>query len=327
LYIGVYVKNRYFNIKNPGTGKTITRPAEADELITTLVPDQRIIDQELWDAAHALRKARSSAKFGKSGYMRASVPRKQHLLSGLLCCGECNGPMSITASSRKGQRVSCSAAYNTGSCKHGKTYDLGKLAAFAVENMDEHLTNPEFLKERAAEKVRDYARLEKENSGARREAEKKFDRLTIKIAKLVRMTVDDDQDDVPEEVRDQLKAMHTERKGLATRIELIKAESNDTALHPQAIKAFAKSVETLATKLKRHPDDDECRIAFGNIIGSVVVHPTANGEPYDISLYARLSAIMGGIDLFSAPRTTKEIVAAQGYPRVSVPADTMKRSH
>jgi hypothetical protein len=88
---------------------------------------------------------------------------------------------------------------------------------------------------------------------------------------LVRMTVDDDQDDVPEEVRDELKAMHTERKGLETRIELIKAESNDTALHPQAIKAFAKSVETLATKLKRYPDDDECRMAFGNIIGRVVV--------------------------------------------------------
>src|SRR5260370_27347800 len=229
--------------------------------------------------------------------MGARVAGEQQRVWGLMWWGECNGAMRIAVSFGKGQGVSCSAAYNTGSCKHGKTYDLGKLAAFAVENMDEHLTNPEFLKERAAEKVRDYARLEKENSGARREAEKKFDRLTIKIAKLVRMTVDDDQDDVPEEVRDQLKAMHTERKGLATRIELIKAESNDTALHPQAIEAFAKSVETLATKLKRHPDDDECRIAFGNIIGSVVVHPTANGEPYDISLYSRLSAIIGGTDI------------------------------
>jgi site-specific DNA recombinase len=327
LYIGIYVKNRYFNIKNPGTGKVITRPAEADELITKPMPELRIIDQELWDAAHALRKARSSTKFGAAGYVCASVPRKRHLLSGLLRCGVCSGPFSITASSRKGQRVSCSAAYNTGSCKHGKTYDLGKLAAFAVEKMDEHLTDPEFLKERAAEKVRDFARLEKENSGARQKAEKEVDRLSIKIAKLVRATIDDDQDDVPEEVREELKAMHTKKKGLLTRIELIKAESNNTALLPSAVKAFAKSVETLATKLKRYPDDAECHMAFGNLVGAVVVHPTANGEAYEISLYARLSAITGGIDLFQTPRTTKEIVAAQGFPRVSVPADTMKRSH
>jgi site-specific DNA recombinase len=327
LYVGIYVKNRFFNIPNPATGKVITRPAEADDLITKPVPHLRIIAQELWDAAHALRKARSSAKFGAAGYVRASVPRKQHLLSGLIRCGVCSGPFSITASSRKGQRVSCSAAYNTGSCKHGKTYDLGKLTAFAVDRMDEHLTDPEFLKERAAERVRNFARLEKENSSARQEAEKKRDRLTIKIAKLVRMTADDDQDEVPAEVSEQLKAWHIERKGLLTRIELIKAESNNTALLPSAIKVFAKGVETLAKKLKRHPDDPECHMAFANIVGGVVVHPTANGERYDISLYARLSAIMGGIDLFPAPSTTKEIVAAQGLPSVSVPADMGKRSH
>ena len=52
----------------------------------------------------------------------------------------------------------------------------------------------------------------------------------------------------------------------------------------EVVEGRHKSVETLATKLKRYPDDDECRMAFGNIIGRVVVHPTANGEPYDISL-------------------------------------------
>jgi site-specific DNA recombinase len=315
LYVGVYLKNRYFNVKNPETGKTITRRAAADDLITTQVPHLRIIDQKLWDAAHALRIERGNKIHGGSGQVqRAVVPRKLHLLSGLLRCGDCNGPMTITASSRIGQRIGCSAAYNARSCKHSKSYDLGKLTALAVDGMCTHLTDPERIKANALAKTLEFARLEKENNGARQGAVKQFDRLNIQIAKLVRMI--DEEDDMPRELLASLKAKEIERKGLEERIRLLGAESNVTTLHPNVIKTFGKSIETLYAKLKRNPDDPECRLAFGNIIDSIVVHPTANAKPYDISLYARLSAIMG-VDLFPKPRTTKEIAAAEGLPRIS----------
>jgi site-specific DNA recombinase len=324
LYIGVYVKNRFKNVKNPETGKVISRPAEPDDLIKVQVPHLRIIDQKSWDAAHALRKARASQKFGASGYVQRSViPRKQHLLAGLLRCADCSGPMSVTASSRIGQRVGCSAAYNSGSCRHGKSYDLGKLTALAVDSMCSHLTDPEFIKEKAREKTLEFARIEKENSSARQAAVKQFDRLNIQIAKLVRAF--DDADDFPTELLASLKAKEIERKGLEERIRLLGSD-NVTALHPHVISAFGKNIETLHAKLKRNPNDPECRLAFGNIIDSIIVHPTGKAQPYDISLYARLSAVMG-IDLFPTPRSSKEIVAAEGLPRVSVPSGVMKRSH
>jgi hypothetical protein len=57
-------------------------------------------------------------------------------------------------------------------------------------------------------------------------------------------------------------------------------------------------------------------MAFGNIIDSIIVHPTGNAKPYDISLYARLSAVMGEFNLFPTPRSNEEIVAAEGLPRI-----------
>jgi site-specific DNA recombinase len=317
LYIGEYVKNRFTNIKNPETGKVIARKADDDDLITAQVPHLRIVDQKLWDAAHAIRKSRGNKIHAASGQSeRAVVPRKLHLLSGLLRCGECNGQMSVTASSRIGQRIGCSASYNTRSCKHSKSYDLGKLTRLAVDSMCSHLVDPEFLKEKAREKTLEFARLERENSGARQTAVRQFDRLNIQIAKLVRM-LDEEEDDLPRELLASLKAKEIERKGLEERIRLLGAESNVTTLHPNVIKAFGKNIETLYEKLKRNPDDPECRMAFGNIIDSIIVHPTGNAKPYDISLFARLSAVMGEFNLFPTPRSNEEIVAEEGLPRIS----------
>src|SRR3981081_518119 len=247
-----------------------------------------------------------------------SFPGNKHLLYGLLRCGECNGQMVV----RSGQRVCCSAAHNHQSCKHGKAYDLAKLIDLAVDSMCTHLVDPEFIKEKARARTVEFARLEKENSGVRQAAEKQHDRLDIQIKKLVRIL--DEEDDIPRELLASLKAKEIERKGLEERIRLLGAESNVTTRHPNVIKAFGKNIETLHAKLKRNPDDEDCRMAFGNIIDSIIVHPTERGNPADVSLYARLSAIMG-VDLFPIARSTKEIVAREGLS-VSLQADMVEQA-
>ena len=57
MYIGELVRNRFKNVKNPETGKRVTRKAPENDLIVTAVPHLRIIDQKLWHAAHAVREA------------------------------------------------------------------------------------------------------------------------------------------------------------------------------------------------------------------------------------------------------------------------------
>jgi site-specific DNA recombinase len=312
LYIGEYVKNRFYNVKNPSTGKRITRKADESDLIVAQVPHLRVVPPELWDAVHKIRTERGIKKF-PGGYLRAAIPRKDHLLSGLARCADCGGAMTVTASSRAGHRVACSSATYRKTCSHTKTYDLGALTSLAIDSMHAHLTDPEFIKEKAEAKAAEFARLAKQESEERKAAQKQLDRLNVQIARLVEAVADSD---APiKELMETIKTKEMERVALQERVRLLGAETNVTVLHPTVLKAFGKNVETLHTMLKKNPKDPDCRMAFANVIDSVVVHRTAKGAAYEISLYARLSAITG-VDLFPVRRSFEEVLAAEGLPRI-----------
>ena len=55
------------------------------------------------------------------------------------------------------------------------------------------------------------------------------------------------------------------------------------------------------------PDTPESRVAFRNLIDSIVVHPTGMRMPYEFTPYARIAAIQG-LNLFPSRRTMKEVV-------------------
>jgi site-specific DNA recombinase len=316
LYLGIYLKNRFFNIKKPGERGVITRKADPSELIRVEVPHLRIVDQALWDAAHAVRKQRGHKKFGSGQIERATVIRRPHLLQNLLRCADCGGAMIRTSTDRNGlTRVACKLGFK-GQCKHGKTYNLDKLTTLAVNSMRSHLTDQEVLKEHAKAKMLERTRLEKQNRSERLEVQKLFDRTSIQLKKLVRAMDDDEGDEIPKSVMDLIRAKEIELKHLAERLKPLEAD-NVTVLQPHALLAFGKSIETLHARLEIDRHDPECRMAFANLIGSVVVHPTGFGQPYDISLYARLSAMGSDFEVFPKSRSTQEIIAAEGFPRTS----------
>jgi site-specific DNA recombinase len=53
LYIGRLVWNRLRYIKDPDTGKRVSRPNAPSEWVTTAVPELRIVDDELWNRVKA----------------------------------------------------------------------------------------------------------------------------------------------------------------------------------------------------------------------------------------------------------------------------------
>ncbi|WP_282078791.1 recombinase family protein [Epibacterium ulvae] len=54
LYIGPQIWNRLRYIKNPETGKRVSRINPEEQWVITEVPDLRVIDQGLWDRVKAL---------------------------------------------------------------------------------------------------------------------------------------------------------------------------------------------------------------------------------------------------------------------------------
>ena len=57
LYVGRLVWNRLRYVKDPDTGKRVSRPNPPSEWVTTDVPDLRIVDDELWNEVKARQAA------------------------------------------------------------------------------------------------------------------------------------------------------------------------------------------------------------------------------------------------------------------------------
>ena len=97
LYAGTYVWNRSQWIKDPDTGKRqrVDRPRHEWRVVE--VPELRIVDQQTWDRV----RARIDAGRGPDGRKQSLRPRSA-ILSGVLHCPHCGGPLSSQGHSRYG---------------------------------------------------------------------------------------------------------------------------------------------------------------------------------------------------------------------------------
>lgn len=104
IYAGLQVWNRSQWVKNPSTMRRVRKERPCAEWVTTQHPELAIINQPTWEAVQARLKA-----LGRT--TRAGRPNR-YLLSGILRCGECGGPMVIVDRYRYG----CARAKDRGTC-------------------------------------------------------------------------------------------------------------------------------------------------------------------------------------------------------------------
>lgn len=93
LYAGRIVWNKVRMIKDPDTGKRLSRPNAKNDWQTTDVPELRIISQKLFDAAQSRKQARGNTHPNQQR-------RPHHMLSGLLRCGAAQGCQRTVGISR-----------------------------------------------------------------------------------------------------------------------------------------------------------------------------------------------------------------------------------
>jgi site-specific DNA recombinase len=101
LYAGRLVWNKLRMVKDPDSGKRLSRPNPKGEWQTAETPDLAIISGTLFEDAQCRKKAR-----GRTHPNQQRRPR--HMLSGLLRCGACGAGMSTNGKDKSD--VSGSAA-------------------------------------------------------------------------------------------------------------------------------------------------------------------------------------------------------------------------
>jgi site-specific DNA recombinase len=125
-------------VKNPSTGKRLSRVNPESEWQTIDVPHLRIVEQNLFDKVATRLES-------VGGSQAKSASRSKRVLSGLLKCGCCNDGMSIVGKDRSGPRVQCSVNKESGSCENGARYYIEKIERLVVDALRVQLAKPDLI--------------------------------------------------------------------------------------------------------------------------------------------------------------------------------------
>jgi len=253
LYIGRIVYNRQRFVKDPETGKRVSRLNPPDQWISVEVPGLRIVDNQLWERVQAL-KGRYSSHQGNKRQTR------KRLLSGLIKCGLCHGGMTIM----RRDRYYCSARHERGTCDNSTGIDvqqledrvLGGLKDLMIGN--EHLLAA-FVKEFNAE----LQRLRKERHGRERGLHQELKRVERGIKRCVDFIVHGSGN--PASVSAELSALEHRKAELDA--ELRASETGGVVeVHPNLPQLYRQKVEHLREALA----DEETRPMATTLIRSLI---------------------------------------------------------
>ena len=236
IYRGRIVWNKVRMIKDPDTGKRISRPNPKSEWLSADAPELEIVPPALFDAVQTQLEARSNP--GAPVRQRRPV----RLLSGLIKCGACGAGMSVAGVDKSGRtRLRCSAHTNSGACPDPLTFYLGDVEALVIDTLADELATEEqvnsyaraWLEGRHKEAAKDMARRAKAETRLKAIA-KELDNIT----RLLMKGIGDEQ-----ALGAASKELGAERDRLKAELEKEPPASN-IVVHPTAVAAFAKSLNT-----------------------------------------------------------------------------------
>jgi len=142
IYAGVLVWNRVKMLRDPMTGKRVSRVRPKEDWKYAEVPHLRIVDEGLWDAVQTRLAEQSHAKTAGKSTRKPARP-----FSGLLKCGCCGGGMAIHDRKGSAIRIRCSTSRESGSCDNKGKFRLDHIEAEISANLHDHLMQPAYIEE------------------------------------------------------------------------------------------------------------------------------------------------------------------------------------
>ncbi|MGQ0485068.1 MAG: recombinase family protein [Hyphomicrobiales bacterium] len=287
LYTGHLVWNRVHMVRDPDTGKRVSRVNPNEEWQKAEVPKLRIVADQLFEAAQQRRAARATVQ-----PKRKIKPR--HPLSGLLRCGCCGAGMSVKDRDHGGRlRIICSQFKEAGQCGNGRSYYLDAIEGAVIGGLREQLGSREAIAyyvrcyndERtrsSAQAIANRTRLEARLAEAQRELDRMIDAL-------IKGRITEQEADT------RLPALRSARDQAKAELELAEKPPKVISLHPAAIEAYLRDLDRLADLIGADlaEGDDGLAKALRALIETVTVMPAPAGEPPTIRVTGHLASLMG----------------------------------
>ncbi len=291
-YVGRLMWNRLRYVKNPDTGKRVSRLNPASEWMTREVPALRIVSDEVWTAAKARQKQTRHAVTSAGHLGRARRP--QYLFSGLTKCGVCGAGFIMAGRNR----LACFGARDQGRCDNLLTIRRDEVEARVLKALQEKLLNQELFAEFCDEFTREMNRLRMERRASLSSAKREVERIGARIKKLLNLLLDDEI--AVDEGKAEIKSLDARRKELQAQLE--NAEEPPPLLHPEMAELYRQKVITLAQALERPETRTEATDALRGLIDAIVMTPVDGA--LRIELKGNLAAMLGAtVQRKRAPET------------------------
>uniref|UniRef100_A0A9E8A1N4 Recombinase zinc beta ribbon domain-containing protein n=1 Tax=Bosea sp. NBC_00436 TaxID=2969620 RepID=A0A9E8A1N4_9HYPH len=291
LYVGRLVWNRLRYIKDPSTGKRVSRLNPETGWIIKDVPDLRVVDDELWWAARA-RQDEIADKFAKVAEgvrehhrrNRLNVARRPRtLLSGLIFCGRCGGPYSL----RGPQRYACSNHVSKATCDNSRTIRQDALESRVLAGLKDRMMAPEVVEEAMRAYAQETNRLNRERRSNGDACRRELGKLEKQITGIV------------EAIADGMyhPSMKLKMTGLEARKEeltalLADAPTDTPDLLPSAASIYASKVTALAASLNQPDARPEAAEALRLLIEKIVQTPGLQRGEMFATLHGELGTIL-----------------------------------
>jgi DNA invertase Pin-like site-specific DNA recombinase len=279
LYVGRIIWNRLRYIKNPDTGKRVSRLNPRSEWITKEVPDLRIVSDELWDAVK--RRQHATRRVLESSTSIVKARRPQYLFSGLTRCGVCGSGFVL----KSRNRLSCFGASDKGICTNHLTIRRDEVEARVLDALQNKLLRRDLFEEFCKEFTNEMNRLRMAARASVTATEHELARVEAEIKKLIQSI----KDGVPGAfLKDEAIRLDAQRTDLRSRLE--RAIEPPPLLHPNMADLYREKVTRLAGGLEHEESRTEAAEALRGLIDAIVLTP--DGDSLRIELQGNLAAML-----------------------------------
>ena len=254
LYIGRLVWNRLRYVKDPVTGKRVSRPNMENDWIIREVPELRIVDQGLWDRVK-LRQAELRRNTRPDRRQRPfwSMVRPKYLLSGLLRCGVCGGAYTKINANLFG----CASARNKGTCNNRINIRRDAIESIVLDGLKHRLMDPQLFRVFVKEFTREFNRLRGAEGNRIEQAKSELAGIERRLKKIV----DAIADGVPARtLKEELSRLEASQDELRER-------------HPGLAELYRCKVAALHEALEDASTREEAMELIRSLIDAIVLVP------------------------------------------------------
>nr|WP_045837583.1 recombinase family protein [Hyphomicrobium sp. 99] len=282
LYNGVTVWNRQSFMKDPDTGKRVSRPNPQSEWLYQDTPERRIVPDSLWHAAQAKKAAR--------GGPRPHEKRKhKYLLSGLIKCGCCGAGMTVHDTRNGRVRLRCARWDQTGACGNRDAYDMRIIERLVVDALRSEFSKPEMT----ADFVKGYnerlRRQTTDSSSRRAKTERGLAEIRASIERWQKLYVAGHATDA--EMTTNVPPLREKMASLEAELATIEKPPTFIELHPQAMAAYRAMLNNLPAILAHGSDGGPAK-TLRKLVSAITIKRSDEQQPMRLEIRGKIAELL-----------------------------------